>query len=66
MASLPSNPRADLIVKLEPSNLGGLEDDDMLHMNLLDFILHLTCTHYSDANDMNYCLGGTVSRQLLP
>ena len=36
----------------------------MLHMNLLDFILPSTCMHYTDANDINYCLGGTITRQL--
>ena len=47
MVSLPSNPREDLIVKLEPDDLRGLEDNDILCMNLLDFILHLICTHYT-------------------
>ena len=63
IASLPSNPKRDLIVKLEPDDLRGLEDKDMLHMNILDFILFLTCAHYNDTNAINYCLGG---KELLP
>ena len=47
-------------------DLRALEDNNMLHVNLLDFILHLTCMHYNDANGINYCLGGTVARQLFP
>ena len=35
-------------------------------MKLFDFIPHLTCTHYSDVNNINYCQGGTVTRQILP
>ena len=66
MASLPGDPMEDLIVKLEPVNLRGLEDHNMFHMNLLDFVLHLTCKHYIDANDIDYCLGGTVTRQFSP
>ena len=66
MVSHPSNPREDLIVKLEPDDLRGLEDNDILCMNLLDFILDLICTHYINTNDINYHLGGTVTRQLLP
>ena len=34
-------------------------------MNLLDFILHLTCRDSGDTSDINYCLGGTVTRQWL-
>ena len=34
-------------------------------MNLLDFILHLTCTYSHDTSDVNYCLGGSITRQLL-
>ena len=34
-------------------------------MNLLDFILHSTYTHSTDTRDIQYCLGGTVTRQLL-
>ena len=34
-------------------------------MNLLNFILHLTCTYSSDPHDTNYCLGGTITRQWL-
>ena len=66
MATLSGNPREDLIIKLHPEDLKGLEHDNMLCMNLLDFILHLTCMHYRDANDINYCLGGTVTRQFFP
>ena len=66
MAPLPGDPREDLVIKLHPEDLKGLEHEDMLCMNLLDFILHLTCMHYSNANDINYCLGGTVTRQLFP
>ena len=66
MATLPGDPREDLIIKLHPDDLKGLEHDDMLCMNLLDFILHSTCMDYSDANDINYCSGGTVTRQLSP
>ena len=42
MASLPGNQRDYLIVKLEPNKLRCLEDNDMLHTNLLDFIPHST------------------------
>ena len=35
-------------------------------MNLLDFILHSTCMHYTDANEINYYLGVTITRQLFP
>ena len=38
----------------------------MLHMNLLDFILHSTCLHYTDVNEINYYLGWTITRQLFP
>ena len=35
-------------------------------MNLLDFILHSTCIHYTDANEINDCPGGTLTKQLFP
>ena len=43
----------------------GLIDSDYLRMNLLDFILHSTCTYSSDMSDINYCVGGTGTRQWL-
>ena len=63
MASLPVNPWADLFVKLHPEDVKGLIDNGYLRMNLLDFILHSICTYSSDTSDINYCLGGTVTRQ---
>ena len=43
----------------------GLIDNGYLTMNLLVMILHSTCTYSSDTRDINYCLGGTVTRQWL-
>ena len=43
----------------------GLIDNGYLRMNLLDFILHPTCTYSSDTSDINYCLGGTITWQWL-
>ena len=48
-----------------PGDVKGLIDNGYLRMNLLDFILHSTCTYSSDTSDINYCLGGTVTRQWL-
>ena len=58
MATLPGDPRED--------DVCGLDKNGMLCMNLLDFILHSTCMHYTDADEINYCLGGTITRQLFP
>ena len=66
MASLPGHPRKDLNVRLGHDDVRGLVGKSMLHKNLLDYILHSTCMHYNDANDISYCLGGTVTRQLFP
>ena len=38
--------KEDLIVKLDPDDLRGLEDKDMLCMNLLDIILHCWILFY--------------------
>ena len=65
MASLPGDPQADLFVKLHPEDVAGLIDNGNLRMNLLDFILHLTCTYSHNTSEFNYCLGGTIMRQLL-
>ena len=65
MASLPCDPLTDLFVKLHPEDVKGLIDNDYLRMNLLDFLLHSTCTYSSDTRDINYCFGGTVTRQWL-
>ena len=65
MASLPGDPRADLFVKLHPQDVKGLIDKGYLRMNLLDFILHLTCTFTNDTSDINYCLGGTITNKWL-
>ena len=62
MASLPGNLCADLFVKLQEEDMEGLIDNDFLRMNLLDFILHSTCTYSSDTSDINYCPGGTITR----
>ena len=59
MTSLPGYPQAGLFVKLHPEDVAGLIDNSYLRMNLLDFILHLTCIYSSDICDFNYCLGGT-------
>ena len=64
MASLPGNPWADLFVKLDKDDVAGIIDNGYLRMNLLDFILHSTCTYSSDPHDTNYCLGGTITRQV--
>ena len=63
MASLPGDPQADLFVKLHLEDVAGLIDNGYLRMNLLDFILHSTCTYSNDTRDVNYCLGGTIIRQ---
>ena len=65
MASLPGNLRADLFVQLHVEDVAGLIDYGYLRMNLLNFILHSTCTHSHETNEYNYCLGGTITRQLL-
>ena len=44
MASLPGDLQVDLFVKLHLEDVTGLIDNGYLRMNLLDFILHLTCT----------------------
>ena len=64
MAALPGDPREDLNITFGCDNVCGLEENGMLHMNLLDFILHSTCIQDTDSNEINYCLGGTISRQL--
>ena len=56
---------ADLFVKLDKDDVAGLINNGYLRMNLLNFILHLTCTYSSDPHDTNYCLGGTITRQWL-
>ena len=66
MATLPGDPREDLIVTLGHDDVCGLEENGMLCMNLLDFVVHSTCIHYTDANEINYCLGRTITRQLFP
>ena len=61
MATLPGDPREDLNITLGHDDICGLEENGILCMNLLDFILHST-----GANEINYCLGGTITRQLFP
>ena len=56
----------DLNVTLGCDDLCGLEEDGMLHLNLLHFTLHSTYMHYTDVNEINYCLDGTITRQLYP
>ena len=63
MASLPGDPQADLFVKLHQEDVKGLINNGYLRMNLLEFVLHFTCTHSGDTSDINYCLGGTITRQ---
>ena len=65
MPSLPGNQQADLFVKLHLEDVAGLIDNGYFRMNLLDFILHSTCTYSGDTSDINYCLGGTITRQWL-
>ena len=65
MASLPGNPQGDLFVQLHMEDVAGLIDNGYLRMNLLDFILHSTCTYSCDTSEYNKCLGGTITRQLL-
>ena len=65
MACLPHDPRDDLFIKLHPENIRGLTYNEMLRMNLLDYILHSTCAHSTDTRDISYCLGGTITRQLI-
>ena len=60
MATLPGDPRQDLNITLGHDDVCGLEENGMLCMNLLDFILHSTCMHCTDVNEINYCLGGTI------
>ena len=66
MATLPGDLREDLNITLGCDYVCGLEENGMLHINLLDFILHSTCMQDTDANEINYCLGGTITRQLFP
>ena len=66
MASLPCDPREELSITLGCDDACGLEEDGMLCMNLLDLILHSTCMHYTDVNEINYCMGGSITRQLFP
>ena len=47
MAMLPGDPREDLNITLGCDDVCGLEENGMLQMNLLDFILHATCMHYT-------------------
>ena len=65
MASLPGDPHADLFVKSDKDDVAGLIDSSYLRMNLLNFILHSTCTYSSDPHDTNYSLGCTITRQWL-
>ena len=65
MASRSGDPRDDLFVQLHAEDVAGLIDNGYLRMNLLDFILHSACTHSPETNEYNYCLGGTIMRQLL-
>ena len=64
MATLPGGPREDLNIMLGCDDVCGLEG--MLCMNMLAFILHSTCMHYTDVNEIKYYLGGTIKRQLFP
>ena len=66
MATLPGDPREDLKVTLGCDNLCGLDENGMLCINLFNDILHSSCINYTNANDINYCLGGTIMRQLFP
>ena len=66
MATLPGDPREDLNITLGHDDVCGLEENGMLCMNLLDFILHSTCMHCTDVDEINYCLGGTITRLILP
>ena len=45
MATLPGDPREHLNIILGYDDVCGPEEDGMLCMNLLDFILHSTCMH---------------------
>ena len=65
MASLPGDPQADLLVQLHAECVAGLIENGYLRMNLLDFILYLTCMYSHDTSEYNYCLRGTITRQLL-
>ena len=65
MASLPGDPSEHLFVQLHLEDVAGLIDNDYLRMNLLDFILHLTCTHSPQTDEYNFCLRGLIMRQLL-
>ena len=60
MASLPGDPQADVFVKLYKYDVTGFINNGYFRMNLLNLILHSTCTYSSDPHDTNYCLGGTV------
>ena len=62
MATLPGDPREDLNATLGHNDVCRLEENGMLCMNLLDFILHSTCIHYTNVNEINYCLGETITR----
>ena len=63
MATLPGDPKEDLNITLGHDDVCGLEENGLLHMNLLDFILQSTCIHYTDSDEINYCLGGSITRQ---
>ena len=64
MVTLPGDPTEDLNITLGYDDVCGLEENGMLCIHLLDFILQSTCVHYTDANEINYCLRGTITRQL--
>ena len=66
MATLPCGPRVDLNIMLGCDDVCGLEGNGILCMNLLAFILHSTCMHHTDVNEIKYYLGGTIKRQLFP
>ena len=61
MASLPGDPRDDLFINLHKEDMKGLVEKGMLWMNLLDHILHATCSISRNNDGMNYCLGGIIT-----
>ena len=65
MASILGDLQADLFIQLHEEDVAGLTDNGYLRMSLLNLILHLTCTHSHDTNEYNYCIGHTITTQLL-
>ena len=59
--SLHVDPRDDLFIKLDQEDIKGLVEYGMLQMNLLDYILHASCTIPKSNDGINYFLSSTIT-----